>query len=79
MSCSICLATAACLEACRHPSSTDSPLYCNLSMPHLLYSHLCLFLSFIAMPKVDNLAKGWIGSVGSKMGAAVVHAAKIPT
>ena len=31
------------------------------------------------MPKVDNLAKGWIGSVGSKTGAAVVHAAKMPT
>ena len=32
-----------------------------------------------AMPKVDNLAKGWIGSVGAKTGAAVVHAAKMPT
>ena len=31
------------------------------------------------MPKVDNLAKGLIGSVGAKTGAAVVHAAKIPT
>ena len=31
------------------------------------------------MPKVDNLAKGWIGSVGAKTGAAVVHAAKMPT
>ena len=29
------------------------------------------------MPKVDDLAKGWIGSVG-KTGAAVVHAAKMP-
>ena len=31
------------------------------------------------MPKVDNLAKGWIGSVGAKTGAAVVHAAKMRT
>ena len=31
------------------------------------------------MPKVDNLAKGWIGSVGAKTGAAVVHAAEMPT
>ena len=31
------------------------------------------------MAKVDNLAKGWIGSVGAKTGAAVVHAAKMPT
>ena len=31
------------------------------------------------MPKVDNLAKGWIGNVGAKMGAAVVHAARMPT
>ena len=30
------------------------------------------------MPKVDNLAKGWIGSVGPQTGAAVVHAAKMP-
>ena len=32
----------------------------------------------IALPNVDNLAKGWIGSVGSKTQAAVVHAAKMP-
>ena len=32
-----------------------------------------------AMPKVDNRAKGWIGSVGAKTGAAVVRAAKMPT
>ena len=31
------------------------------------------------MPKVDNLAKGWIGSVGTKTGATVVHATKMPT
>ena len=31
------------------------------------------------MPKADNLAKGRIGSVGAKMGAAVVHAAEMPT
>ena len=31
------------------------------------------------MPKVDNLGKGWIGSVGAKMGAVVVHAAKMTT
>ena len=31
------------------------------------------------MLKVDNLAKGWIGSMGTKTGAAVVHAAKMPT
>ena len=31
------------------------------------------------MPKVHNLAKGWIANVGAKTGAAVVHAAKMPT
>ena len=31
------------------------------------------------MPKMDNLAKGWIGNVGTKTRAAVVHAAKMPT
>ena len=31
------------------------------------------------MPKLDNLAKGWIGNVASKTGVAVVHAAKMPT
>ena len=31
-----------------------------------------------AMPKVDNSAKGWIGSVGAKTGAAVVHATNMP-
>ena len=31
------------------------------------------------MLKVDNLPKGWIGSVGAKTGTAVVHAAKMPT
>ena len=32
-----------------------------------------------AMPKVDNLAKGWIGSLGAKTGAAEVPATKMPT
>ena len=31
------------------------------------------------MPEVDSVAKGWIGSVGAKTGAGVVHAAKMPT
>ena len=31
------------------------------------------------MPKVDNLAKGWIGNVMTRTGAAVVHAAEMPT
>ena len=43
--------------------------------------HLSCISTFVllAMPKVDNLAKGWIGSVGIKTGAAMVHAAKMPT
>ena len=40
---------------------------------------MCSFLSSIAIPKVDNFAKGWIASVWTKTGAAVVHAAKVPT
>ena len=31
------------------------------------------------MPKVDNLAKGWIGVVVAKTRATVLHAAKMPT
>ena len=38
-----------------------------------------LVLSFVAMPKVDNLAKGWIGSVATKTGATVLHATQMPT
>ena len=41
--------------------------------------HLRWILSSLAIPKVDNFAKGWIGSVGTNTGAPVVHAAKMPT
>ena len=43
--------------------------------------HLSCISTFVlfAMPKVDNLAKGWIGSVEAKTGATVVHITKMPT
>ena len=43
--------------------------------------HLSCISTYVLlpMPKVDNLAKGWIGSFGAKKGVAVVHATKMPT